>query len=103
MLAAFSVAPMGSPGAEQPESVADAVADCVRIVRESGLPNQTNAMSTLIEGSWEDVMTVIRDCVDATTGAAPRASVVIKLDVRPGHDDMMTGKVRAVEERLRST
>jgi uncharacterized protein (TIGR00106 family) len=95
MIAAFSVTPVGVG-----DSVGDLVADAVRIVRGSGLPNETNAMFTNIEGDWDEVMDVIRACVDVVTARAPRASVVIKLDVRPGVTDALTEKVEAVERRL---
>jgi uncharacterized protein YqgV (UPF0045/DUF77 family) len=47
MLVAFSVTPLGVG-----EAVADYVADAVRVVRESGLDNRTDAMFTTIEGDW---------------------------------------------------
>ena len=50
MLVAFSVAPSGGAGGD---SVHDAVAAAVTIVRESGLPNHTDAMFTTIEGDWD--------------------------------------------------
>jgi uncharacterized protein (TIGR00106 family) len=84
MLAAFSVTPLGGS-----DSVSGLVADAVRIVRESGLPNETNAMFTNIEGDWDAVMDVIRRCVETVAQQAPRVSVVIKLDYRPGHDDAL--------------
>jgi uncharacterized protein (TIGR00106 family) len=96
MLAAFSITPLGGS-----DSVSDQVAEAVRIVRASGLPNETNAMFTNIEGGWDDVMDVIRRCVEKVQEAAPRVSVVIKLDVRPGHDNALSTKVEAVENRLR--
>lgn len=95
MIAAFSISP-GGVG----DSVSEAVADCVRIVRESGLPNETNAMFTNIEGDWDEVMGVIRRCVERTAERAPRVGVVIKIDHRPGVTDGMTSKVRSVEEEL---
>ncbi len=95
MIAAFSISP-GGVG----ESVSEAVAECVRIVRDSGLPNQTNAMFTLVEGDWEEVMEVIRRCVEATAERAPRVGVVIKIDHRPGVTDGLTAKVESVERRL---
>ncbi len=94
-VAAFSVTPLGTG-----ESVADLVADAVRIVRESGLPNETNAMFTNIEGEWDEVMAVIKACVDAVAAAAPRVSVVIKIDHRPGTTGALQSKVEAIEERL---
>jgi uncharacterized protein YqgV (UPF0045/DUF77 family) len=48
MLIAFSIAPAD---AEPDGSVSAAVADAIRIVRASGLPNETNAMFTNLEGA----------------------------------------------------
>jgi uncharacterized protein (TIGR00106 family) len=95
MLAAFSITPLGTG-----DSVGTAVAEAVRLVRESGLPNETNAMFTNVEGEWDEVMALIRACVDRVGEAAPRVSVVIKLDVRPGHDHALTDKVERVERLL---
>ena len=95
MLAAFSVTPLGGG-----DSVGELVADAVRIVRESGLPNETNAMFTNIEGEWDEVMAVIHRCVQAVAARSPRVSVVIKIDHRPGVSDALRGKVDAIEERL---
>ena len=78
MLAAFSVTPLGAG-----DSVGELVADAVRIVRESGLANETNAMFTNIEGEWDEVMAVIHRCVDAVAARSPRVSIVIKIDHRP--------------------
>ena len=96
MIAAFSITPLGVG-----DSVSGAVADAVRLVRESGLPNETNAMFTNIEGEWDEVMDVIKRCVDAVAARAPRVSVVIKVDHRPGATGAMRKKVEVVEERLR--
>ena len=96
MLCAFSITPLGVG-----DSVGSAVAEAVRIVRESGLPNETNAMFTNVEGEWDDVMRVVKQCVDALSARAPRVSLVMKIDVRPGADEMMHEKVESVERRLR--
>ena len=95
MIAAFSITPLGAG-----ESVSAAVAEAVRIVRASGLPNETNAMFTNIEGEWDEVMAVIKDCVDAVAEVAPRVSVVVKIDHRAGVTGGLQSKVQAVEARL---
>ena len=95
MLAAFSITPLGVG-----DSVSESVAEAVRIVRDSGLPNETNAMFTNIEGEWDQVMAVIKACVMKVGEVAPRVSVVIKIDHRPGVTDGLHAKVTAVEERL---
>jgi uncharacterized protein (TIGR00106 family) len=97
MIAAFSVTPLGLTT----DSVGDLVADAVRVVRDSGLPSETNAMFTNVEGEWDQVMGVIKAAVDVVAARAPRVSVVIKIDHRPGVDDAMHGKVESVERRLR--
>ena len=96
MIAAFSITPLGAG-----ESVGDLVAEAVRIVRESGLANETNAMFTNVEGEWDEVMTVIRRCVEKVGESAPRVSVVVKIDVLsddPG--GRLQTKVQSVERRL---
>ena len=95
MLVAFSVTPLGVG-----EDVAEYVADAVRVVRESGLPNRTDAMFTTVEGDWDEVMDVVRRAVDAVAAKAPRVSLSLKADVRPGVTGALEGKVEAVERRL---
>jgi uncharacterized protein (TIGR00106 family) len=95
MLAAFSVTPLGGD-----DSVGDVVAEVVREVRASGLPSETNAMFTNVEGGWDEVMALIGRCVDLAAQHAPRVSVVVKVDHRPGHDDLLRAKVESVERRL---
>jgi uncharacterized protein (TIGR00106 family) len=95
MIAAFSITPLGVG-----ESVSEAVAEAVRIVRASGLPNETNAMFTNIEGDWDQVMAVIKRCVDHLAEVAPRVSVVIKIDHRPAMVGGLTKKVASVEAIL---
>src|SRR5580693_8639175 len=67
MLVAFSVTPLGVG-----DGVGEYVADAVRVVRDSGLPNRTDAMFTTIEGDWDEVMDVVRRAVDAVAARAPR-------------------------------
>ena len=98
MLAAFSVAPMGS--ADDDGSVHEAVAAAVRIVRDSGLPNQTDAMFTTIEGEWDEVFDVIRRATEAVQAFGPRVSLVIKADIRPGYTGQLAAKVERVERAL---
>jgi uncharacterized protein (TIGR00106 family) len=95
MLAAFSITPLGLG-----PSVSDSVAHAVRIVRESGLPNETNAMFTNVEGEWDEVMALLKRCVEAVAEDAPRVSMVVKLDYRPGTTGALESKVAAVERHL---
>jgi uncharacterized protein (TIGR00106 family) len=93
---AFSVAPAGG----ESDSVSAAVAAAVRVVRESGLPCETNSMFTNIEGEWDEVMAVVKQAVDVVAASAPRVSLVLKADIRPGHTGQLTAKVERVEQHL---
>jgi uncharacterized protein (TIGR00106 family) len=95
VIAAFSVTPLGIG-----EDVGRAVAAAVRVVRASGLPNETTAMFTSIEGEWDEVMAVIKAATDAVMAVSPRCSLVIKADIRPSVTDGLTSKVASVERYL---
>ena len=77
------------------------MAEAIRVVRASGLPNETNAMFTNIEGEWDEVMDVVKRAVEAVTAVSPRVSLVLKADIRPGHTDQLTAKVQRIEDALR--
>jgi uncharacterized protein (TIGR00106 family) len=89
MIAAFSITPLGLDA-----SVSEAVAEAVRIVRESGLPNETNAMFTNVEGDWDEVMAVLKACVMRVAEIAPRVSVVVRSTTARVRPMRCTGRSR---------
>ncbi|GII58322.1 UPF0045 protein [Planotetraspora thailandica] len=95
VLVAFSVTPIGTG-----EDVGELVAEAVRVVRASGLPNRTDAMFTTVEGeTWDEVLAVVKDAVAAVEARSSRVSVVLKADSRPG-DGRLEAKVATVERHL---
>jgi uncharacterized protein (TIGR00106 family) len=99
MIVAFSVAPSGGTSSD---SVHDAVAAAVRIVRDSGLPHRTSSMFTEIEGEWDEVMDVVRRATEAVGEHGTRVSLVLKADIRPGHTGELDGKLERLEAALES-
>jgi uncharacterized protein (TIGR00106 family) len=97
LLVAFSVAPSA---ADDTGSVGEAVAAAVRVVRESGLPHETNAMFTNVEGEWDEVMDVVKRATMAVAAVSPRVSLVLKADLREGVTNGMRDKVASVERYL---
>lgn len=81
-------------------SVSQAVAAAVEAVREYGLPHETTSMFTTIEGEWDEVMSVVKRCVDVVAERSPRISLVMKADIRPGYTGQITAKVERVNEIL---
>ena len=97
MIVAFSISPTTG---DDTGGVSEAVAAAVKVVRESGLPNETNAMFTNIEGEWDEVMAVVKRAVDAVAAVSPRVGLVLKADIRPGYDGQLTAKVQRIEDVL---
>ena len=94
---AFSISPSGG---DETGGVSEAVAEAVRVVRSSGLPHETNAMFTNLEGDWDEVMGVVKRAVEAVSAHSPRTSLVLKADIRPGFTGQLTAKVARVDELL---
>ena len=100
MLVAFSIAPTGG-GTDEDGGVGDVVAEAVRVVRESGLPCETTSMFTTIEApTWDEAMEVVKRAVEAVSARAPRVSLVLKADIRPGWSGQLQAKVERVERAL---
>ena len=96
MLVEFSVVPLGTG-----EHVSEYVAEVLKLVDESGLDYRLHAMGTNVEGSWDEVMTLIRRCHEQVAKRCARVYTQIKIDDFRGRTGAMTSKVAAVEGRLR--
>lgn len=94
-VAAVAIAPSGV-GAELSSYVAQAVG----VIRNSGLPNETNAMFTNIEGDLDAVLKVVRDATMELAGQGYRTGVTLKLDIRPGFSEQLTQKPALVDHLL---
>ena len=94
-LIAVAIAPCGTG-----DELSAEVAEVVRVIRASGLPNRTNSMFTEIEGEWDEVMAVVKKAAFILAEKGIRTEVVLKADVRPGFSDMMHTKTAKVENIL---
>jgi uncharacterized protein YqgV (UPF0045/DUF77 family) len=57
-------------------------------------------MFTNIEGSWDEVMDVVKRAVEAAGEGSARVGLVLKADIRPGFEGQLTAKVDRVERHL---
>ncbi|MDD5893646.1 MAG: MTH1187 family thiamine-binding protein [Coriobacteriaceae bacterium] len=94
-LVAVAISPVGTG-----EELSADVAEVIRVIRESGLPNRTNSMSTEIEGEWDEVMDVVKRATFVLAEKGIRTELVLKADIRPGFTDTMHAKVDKVESIL---
>ena len=100
MIVAFSVAPSN----DNPNgSVHDAVAEAVKVVRDSGLPNRTSSMFTEIEGEWDEVMEVVKQATLAAGRFGSRVSLVLKADIRPAYEGELDGKIQRLEKAIKDS
>ena len=94
-LIAVAIAPVGVG-----DELSAHVAEVVKVIRESGLPNKTSSMFTEIEGDWDAVMDVVKRATFVLAEKGIRTEVVLKADIRPGFDSMMDGKLDRLNDAL---
>ena len=94
-LVAVAIAPVGVG-----DELSKHVAEVVKVIRKSGLPNKTNSMFTEIEGEWDAVMEVVKRATFVLAEKGIRTEVVLKADIRPGFSGMMQGKIDSLNEAL---
>ena len=94
-LVAVAISPCGTG-----EELSVEVAEVIRVIRESGLPNHTTSMFTEIEGDWDEVMRVVKAATFVLAEKGIRTEVVLKADIRPGFTNMIHSKVEKVNTIL---
>ncbi len=82
------------------ESASSYVAEVIDIVDKSGLPYKLGAMSTSMEGEWDEVFSVIKKCRDALRLHSRRIYIVISVDDRAGAVGRLEGKIKDLAEKL---
>jgi uncharacterized protein (TIGR00106 family) len=95
MVVEFSIVPLG-----RSEELAEPVARVLDIIDRSGLPYKVTAMGTLVEGEWEAVFGLIKDCHARMRRQAGRVLTHIAVDDREGAAGRLEGKVNDVESVL---
>lgn len=94
-LVAVAIAPFGVG-----DELSKEVAEVVKIIRDSGLPNKTYSMFTEIEGEWDEVMKVVKNATFVLAEKGIRTEVIMKIDIRPGYNNMMTEKIDRMENQM---
>ena len=95
VLLEFSVSPLGAG-----ESVSADVAKCLEVVEKSGLDYQLHAMGTIVEGEIDQVLAVLRQCLEVAAADHHRVTCSAKFDLRRGHSGRLQAKVASVERKL---
>ena len=95
VLLEFSMSPL-----QKGDSVSEYVARSLEIIEASGLDYRLHAMGTIVQGEIDQVLDVMRRCLEAMATDCDRISCTAKLDYRSGHSGRLASKVASVEKRL---
>lgn len=82
-------------------SVSEYVAECERIIAAAGLAHQLHPYGTVIEGEWEPVFDVVRQCHERVHAlGAPRVFTSLKVGTRTDREQSMQDKIDSVRRKL---
>ena len=95
VLLEFSMTPLGAG-----ESVSKYVTRSLDVITASGLPYRLHAMGTVIEGDWDEVFDVVRQCYETMSADCDRVTCSIKVDSRKGKAGRLTSKITSIENNL---
>lgn len=95
LLFSFKVFPIGSG-----DDVAGPVARCVELVDDAGLAYQVTGATTVLEGTWDEVMPVLERCFHELTEEHPRVWASIEVDHHGGQSGRIESSVDRIEEIL---
>lgn len=95
MIVEFDTYPMGKES-----GLGEDIAEVKKIIESSSLEHQLTAMGTIIEGDWDEVMTVIKKCHNRLKENYDRVETHIKVDDHAGKSGRIKGKVEDVERNL---
>ncbi|MBT1172304.1 thiamine-binding protein [Bifidobacterium sp. MA2] len=73
------------------------VTQAIEVIRDSGLPQETNALFTDVEGDLDDVLHVAGEAAKKLAGQGYRTSLVLHMDIRPGFTGQLAEKPKLAD------
>jgi uncharacterized protein (TIGR00106 family) len=95
VLLEFTMSPTGKG-----ESLSPYVVRVLKTIDDSGVDYRLTPMGTILEGDWDEVMDVVRDCFFELKQDCPRIGVHIKVDYRKGPEGRMHSKIESLEKKI---
>jgi len=96
VLIEFSMSPM-----DKGESLSPYVSRIIDVIDKSGITYRLTAMGTILEGEYDEVMAVVRDCFKELERDCKRISVNLKMDYRDGSQSRLDSKINKIETLLK--
>ncbi len=95
ILLEFSMSPL-----DKGESVSKYVSRSLDIIDRSGISYRLNPMGTVLEGEWDDVMNVVKQCYEKMSEDCNRITCTVKIDARKGKTNRLNAKTKKLESIL---
>ena len=96
VIADLTVSPLGAG-----LSVSNYIAACHEIIDRAGLKSNLHAYGTNIEGDWDTVLQVVKECHQKLHEmGVPRITSSLKLGTRIDKDQTMLDKIESVKNKL---
>lgn len=95
MLADFRIIPIGKGTHLTPQ-----IAEVMKLVEASKLNYAINDMTTTVEGDWDSVMKLMRQCCHKVLEGADRVTLAVTIDERKDKTVHLGDKVKSVEQTL---
>ena len=98
MLAELEIIPIGT----QNPSISSLLAEVAKLIDRSGLDYRVGPMGTVVEGEWDRIMTLAKQCHQAMCASASRVMTTIRIDDRKDRPaaGRITQKVQALEAKV---
>ena len=81
-------------------SLGGRLAEVLKIVDSSGLPYKINPMGTVVEGEWDDLFKLVKECHMTVMKNEERVLTSISIDDRKGKPNRLEEKVKYIEKRI---
>ncbi|MGD0466884.1 MAG: MTH1187 family thiamine-binding protein [Terriglobales bacterium] len=95
MVLELTIIPLG-----RGRSISSDMVDLIKIIEGSGLDYRMTAFGTLIEGTWDQLMDVSKQCHFATRKKTERVLTMMRLDDYGERAGEIEGAVNRVERKL---
>ena len=95
MVLELTIIPLG-----RGRSISSDIVDLIKIIEGSGLDYRMTAFGTLIEGTWDQLMDVSKQCHFATLKKTERVLTMMRLDDYGERTGEIEGAVNRVERKL---
>lgn len=98
MLAELEIVPIGTGSA----SLSDLLVHVAKLVDQSGLDYRVGPMGTVVEGDWDRIMQLAKQCHQAMLASASRVMTTIRVDDRKDKPGLgrIVQKVQSLEAKL---